>query len=692
MFERLNLRLRVLLFFVAIAAGCLLAVGTGLWLAGRRMGVDVDVSALVFGGTVAGFSILGLVTWIWYLFDENVARAIQALSGAMRARTYADLADPLDAAPARYLGDLAPAAAAVTETLAETRNALAEAIQRETVRLAGEKDRLAALLADVPVGVLSCTGDHQMVFYNAHAAELLEAVAGLDRSVFDYLRPEPLRHAHQRLIDTEDPDAASDLLCTTKGAAHTLAGRMRLTAPQPGNGGGRPGYVLTLRDVTADMAAHAGRAALLDEVLDRVRRPAANLQTIIAARAEAGNGGAALDVAMTEEAARLAQAVTDVARRHDESRAAWSPLSPVRATDLGDAIRARIEAAGLVATVEAQPLLIRCDGFGLVALMGELAERVAETGLSRQFAVRLAEDGAGAVLDLGWRGGPLAVGQLERWIAAPVEIGMADATGRTILDIHGTECWPEQAGADGGRIRLPLREVRRAGPRPPPIARAVAYDFDLMSKAAGGELADTPLAGLTCVVFDTETTGLMPSGGDEIVQIAAVRIVNGRRVAGEIFDTLVNPGRKIPPRSTEVHGITDAMVAAAPGIGEVGRQFHGFAAGAVLVAHNAPFDMEFLRRHESTIGARFDNPILDTVLLSAVVFGQDEVHSLDALSHRLGITIPEEARHTALGDTVATADAYLKLVPMLRAKGLDTFGQVLAQVRRHGRLLKDLNG
>ena len=85
-----------------------------------------------------------------------------------------------------------------------------------------------------------------------------------------------------------------------------------------------------------------------------------------------------------------------------------------------------------------------------------------------------------------------------------------------------------------------------------------------------------------------------------------------------------------------------------PDIVEVGRKFHKFVEDAVIVAHNAPFDMEFLRRKEVAIGQSFDNPVLDTVLLSAVIFGQSEVHSLDALTHRLGITIPEEARHTAL--------------------------------------------
>ena len=95
----------------------------------------------------------------------------------------------------------------------------------------------------------------------------------------------------------------------------------------------------------------------------------------------------------------------------------------------------------------------------------------------------------------------------------------------------------------------------------------------------------------------------------------------------------------------------------------------------MLVAHNAPFDMAFLRRHEADICQRFDNPILDTVLASAVLFGQGESHSLDALASRFGIIIPEAARHTALGDAEATAQALVRMLPMLRARGFGTFGE-----------------
>lgn len=692
MVERLSLRLRVFLFFAALAVGNLAALGAGLFFGYRRLGDPGTLPAFATGGAIAGFAILGLITWVWLLFDENVAKAIQALAGGMRARAHAEVAGEIDRTPARYLGDLAPAAAAVAQNLAETRNALAEAVARETTRLAAEKERLETLLSDVPVGVLLCSADHQMVFYNGQAVDLLGTgiAPGLDRRVFDFLREAPILHAYNRLLETDDPDAASDLMCATVSGARALAARMRLLAAT----GERPGYVLTLRDVTADLAAHAGREELLAEVFDRVRRPAANLQTVIGVlsegRDEAGETGA-LDAAMLQEVRTLAQAVTELGGRYDAGRSDWWPLAMTRTSDLLDSMRARLEAEGIAAQTEGDDLLLRCDGFGLVALVSELAVRAARETGARDLSVGIAEDGSGAVIDLAWTGAALPVATLDAWLAAPLEVGMADVTGLSVLQTHATECWPEPLAGGRARLRLPIREARRAIRRPAPITRTVVYDFDLLSKARYDSVADARLEDLTYVVFDTETTGLLPSEGDEIVQIAAVRVVNGRRVEKEVFDTLVHPGRSIPASSTEVHGITNAMVADAPAIDDVGRRFHSFAAGAVLVAHNAPFDMEFLRRHEAGMGVRFENPILDTVLLSAVVFGQSETHSLDALTHRLGITIPEEDRHTAIGDTIATADAFVRLLPMLKAQGMQTFGDVLAEVRKHGRLLRDLN-
>ena len=691
MLERLSLRLRVFLFFAALALGAVAAVTGGLWVGYRKSAAPLAPDGFILSGIIAAFIILGLVTWVWYLFDEHVARAIGRISAGLRAQAHAEDVGRLDLAPGRYLGDLGAAARAVSDTLTSTRSALAEAVARETRRLAEEKTRLEALLSDVPVGVLLCSARHQMVFYNGQAAGLLgtDAALGLNRPVFTYLREAPLRHAHDRLIAAGDPDAVSDLMVATLDGARLLTGRMRLVE-EAGEGGA--GYVLTLRDVTADMAAHAGRERLLEEIFDRIRRPAASLQTVIGVIAESGEEkDAALDAALIEEVGTLARAINELALRYDGARGGWWPLPQTRSADLIDGVRARMEAIGVPVATAGVPLMLRCNGFEIVALLAALAQRLAEAGGADGFALSVAEDGPGAMIELSWAGAALPVGTLDTWLAAPLDRASDDVTGRTVLGSHATECWPETRAGGRAAICLPLREARVVGRRPEPVARRVVYDFDLLFKPAAVALSETRLDDLAYVVFDTETTGLLPKEGDEIVQIAALRLVNGRRVAGEVFDTLVDPGRTIPPKATEVHGISDAMVAGAPDVPTVLRRFHGFAEGAVLIAHNAPFDMEFLRRREADIGRSFDNPILDTVLLSAVVYGIGESHSLDALSHRLGITIPEEARHTALGDTIATAEAFLKLLPMLKAQGLMTFGDVLAEVRKHGRLLKDLN-
>lgn len=693
MLDRLGLRVRILLFFALLAAGAVAALIGGGFMIARRSGAALE-PAVVQGGLVSGFAVVGLVVWVWFLFDQNVARAIEALSTAIRARAHAGIEHDLaaEARAARYLGDLAPAAEAVTRTLVQTRSALAESVARETTRLAAEKSRLETLLADVPVAVLLCTAEHQLVFYNGQAVDILGGgtAPGLDRNLLDYLRDGPIRHAYDRLAGAGDPDQASDLLCATVGGGRLLSGRMRVLRRRGESTA--PGYVLTLRDVTADIAAHTSRDALLIEIFDRVRRPAANLQTVIGVLAELEGQGDAPDLsaALMAEIETLTRAITDLGARYDAIQSDWRPLINTRSGDLLDGLAARFQAAGLDLETESPELIVQVDGFELVAFWSWLAIRLAEAGLARQFRIVIEEeDGPGALMRLCWQGQALSVGRLDGWLTQTLSRDTGELTARAVLQAHGAEAWPE-ASRDRNAVVMPIRNARRAGRRPPPIARRVVYDFDLLSKARNAAVADTRLDDLTFVVFDTETTGLAPST-DSIVQIAAVRLVNGRRMESEVFDTLVDPKRPIPPGSTDVHGITDSMVVGAPDVVEAGRQFHKFAQGSVLVAHNAPFDMEFLRRQEAAIGKSFDHPILDTVLLSAVVYGQLEQHSLDALTARLGITIPAEARHTAIGDTVATADAFLKLVPMLRARGLETFGQVLAEVRKHGRLLKDIN-
>ena len=203
------------------------------------------------------------------------------------------------------------------------------------------------------------------------------------------------------------------------------------------------------------------------------------------------------------------------------------------------------------------------------------------------------------------------------------------------------------------------------------------YDFSLFDRDTSLALSDRALGELTFVVFDTETTGLRPSKGDEIVQISGVRIVDNVILESDEFDCLVNPGFPIPQSSIRFHGITDDMVENADGIVEVLRQFHAFAEGSVLVAHNAAFDMKFLKLKEEKTGSSFDHPVLDTLLLSFVLQPSHSAHTLDAIAARFGIEIPTGARHTALGDARATAEIFTRMLDALPHQGVRTLGEAI---------------
>jgi len=165
------------------------------------------------------------------------------------------------------------------------------------------------------------------------------------------------------------------------------------------------------------------------------------------------------------------------------------------------------------------------------------------------------------------------------------------------------------------------------------------------------------LSGQRVIVVDTETTGLSPADGHELVEVATVVVAD--ETIGETWSSLLRPGRAIPADASAVHGITDAMVADAPSPAPVAAELRRRCGDLPLVFHNALFDLPFLIALLRRAGQPpLLNPIIDTLGLARGLGGAAG-NSLGALAARLGL--PRETQHRALGDARTTARLFLAL-------------------------------
>ncbi len=165
------------------------------------------------------------------------------------------------------------------------------------------------------------------------------------------------------------------------------------------------------------------------------------------------------------------------------------------------------------------------------------------------------------------------------------------------------------------------------------------------------------------VVFDIETTGLSPKNS-KITEIGAIKIINGE--IAESYSQLINPGVAIPELIVKLTGITDEMVAEKPNISEILPSFKEFIGDSVLVAHNAAFDMGFIRENYKAIDTLIDNPVLDTLELSRAVFPGLKSHKLNLIARHLKVDLLNH--HRAVDDALATANILLKILEMLKDK------------------------
>lgn len=186
----------------------------------------------------------------------------------------------------------------------------------------------------------------------------------------------------------------------------------------------------------------------------------------------------------------------------------------------------------------------------------------------------------------------------------------------------------------------------------------------------------TALSSLEAVAIDCETTGL-DARAARIIQVAGVEIGMGDVRREKTFDRLVDPGTPIPAETTKVHGITDARVRGEPAFPLIAADLKAFLRDRPVIGHSISFDLTMLQREYALAKIEWQQPrALDIRLLGRIVAPTLAEHDLDRLCSWLGVRI--ENRHTAFGDALATAEAFCKLVPLLRARGIRTIAEAEA--------------
>ena len=175
------------------------------------------------------------------------------------------------------------------------------------------------------------------------------------------------------------------------------------------------------------------------------------------------------------------------------------------------------------------------------------------------------------------------------------------------------------------------------------------------------------------VVFDLETTGFSPET-NRIIEIGAVKVQNGKIV--DKFSTFVNPQVPIPFRIEQLTSINDSMVIDAPVIADILPEFMKFCEGCVMVAHNADFDMSFIKKNCQRLDIPCKPTIVDTVALARVLFPNLNRFKLDTVAKALGVSL--ENHHRAVDDAGCTAEIFVKFIEMLRERGMSTLDEVNA--------------
>ncbi|MBD5802352.1 DNA polymerase III PolC-type [Azoarcus sp. Aa7] len=701
-------------FILAVCILALLMTGpfvvtTGLvWLeageADRARLIDVVVPHLPLGAlmTIVGFALgMAVVRNLFRHYVQGLLRMEEHLKLMLGANR--EFRVKLEGPPE------VQALAHAVNVLAQQRDELLQDVEAQIAQakhsVEEEKNRLAALMSELTQSVVVCNLDGRILLYNHRARQQFRALSdtpavagggeliGLGRSIYAVFERNLVNHALESIQHRLRRSAAQPVanFVTTTRAGQLLRAQMApVLSVEQGEGGERAitGFILMLDNITRTFETESKRDQMLHTLTEGNRAALANVRAA-ADMLEYPDLQEELRerfrTVIRDEVRAMSTRLDDTANEFADSLKVRWPLEEMLGADLIAAAQRRIEnVVKLPTKLEEvdETLWVKVDSFSLLQALTYLANRLSDEFEVREVRFRLSAAGRLVHLDLIWSGQAMSTETVMSWELEPMRFADENSplTVRDVIERHDGEMWLEREKVRHRaffRILLPAAMPQEQLDEATILkgeSRPEYYDFDLFNWSDKSRaLDDRLLSELTYTVFDTETTGLNPSQGDEIIQIGATRIVNGKLLRQESFEQLVDPCRYLSPESVQIHGITQEMVKNQPTIEAVLPAFHAFAEDTVLIAHNAAFDMRFLQLKEEATGIRFDQPVLDTLLLSAVIHPNQESHRLEAIAERLNL--PILGRHTALGDAIVTAEVFLKMIPLLAAMGIRTLRQ-----------------
>ncbi len=575
---------------------------------------------------------------------------------------------------------------------------VAERIREANAAMAEEKNTLAALMAKLTQGVLVCNLDGRILLYNQRAQALLEGPAreagggdwiGLGRSIYGIFDEQMIRHALNNIRHRLDTGSARNLLVPL--VISRPNGQLLGTHVVPilDAADHLRGYILTLEDVTRRVGTESRRGMVMKGLTEGYRSGIAGIraaiETVMSYPDLDDNGRMAFLEVIRDEAVKMSQQLERIEGEHrDELSFRW-PLEHMLGSDLLGELERSLDDARSVqidVTAPVEPVWLQVDSYALAQCLIYLTDQLREWCRATELCLTLEHRRSLAAFQLEWTGAVLHMEALRAWGQRNVPTGSGGESLSLfeVVERHGGALWADRALSGRPCLRLVLPVVEASGtgePLRPEDVGGHDFDFHLFEQPSRSEDVMTmPLSKLSFTVFDTETTGLNPANGDEIIALGAVRIVNGRILHQEFLDSFIRPQKRISEAAQAVHGITPDMLRGKPTIDQVLPVFRRFVEDTVIVGHNVAFDMRFLEIQGGPFGITFDMPTLDTLLMECILNPNQQDKSLEGIASRFGITVT--GRHTALGDALTTAQVFLALIPLLAQREIHTLAQACA--------------